>query len=92
MLQVAEGARLCGATKIIGVDLNPAKYEMGKHMLLLIFYAFLGDGGANERRKEWLEHDQTHSVFITRVHSLPASLSRFLGWHWIRFMLGVSQP
>ncbi|XP_035538575.1 alcohol dehydrogenase-like 7 [Juglans regia] len=27
---VAEGARLCGATKIIGVDLNPDKFEVGK--------------------------------------------------------------
>ncbi|KAG2698209.1 hypothetical protein I3760_07G140100 [Carya illinoinensis] len=29
-LAVAEGARLCGATKIIGVDLNPDKFEVGK--------------------------------------------------------------
>ncbi|MCH95287.1 alcohol dehydrogenase-like 7, partial [Trifolium medium] len=27
---VAEGARLCGATKIIGVDVNPEKFEVGK--------------------------------------------------------------
>ncbi|XVE95264.1 hypothetical protein REPUB_Repub02eG0081300 [Reevesia pubescens] len=29
-LAVAEGARLRGASKIIGVDLNPEKFEMGK--------------------------------------------------------------
>ncbi|KAL9316094.1 hypothetical protein ACSQ67_017095 [Phaseolus vulgaris] len=29
-LAVVEGARLCGATKIIGVDVNPAKHEIGK--------------------------------------------------------------
>ncbi|GAV67415.1 ADH_zinc_N domain-containing protein/ADH_N domain-containing protein [Cephalotus follicularis] len=29
-LAVAEGARLCGATKIIGVDVNPKKFEVGK--------------------------------------------------------------
>ncbi|KAK1416487.1 hypothetical protein QVD17_32278 [Tagetes erecta] len=29
-LAVAEGARLCGATRIIGVDMNPDKYEIGK--------------------------------------------------------------
>ncbi|KAF5176216.1 Alcohol dehydrogenase-like [Thalictrum thalictroides] len=29
-LAVAEGARLCGATRIIGVDLNPNKFELGK--------------------------------------------------------------
>lgn len=28
--QVAEGARLRGASKIIGVDLNPEKFEIGK--------------------------------------------------------------
>ncbi|KAF5462189.1 hypothetical protein F2P56_018217 [Juglans regia] len=29
-LAVAEGARLCGATRIIGVDVNPDKKEIGK--------------------------------------------------------------
>ncbi|KAL2459007.1 Alcohol dehydrogenase-like 2 [Forsythia ovata] len=29
-LAVAEGARLQGASKIIGIDLNPAKFEIGK--------------------------------------------------------------
>ncbi|XP_028765222.1 alcohol dehydrogenase-like 7 [Neltuma alba] len=29
-LAVAEGARLCGASRIIGVDLNPRKFEIGK--------------------------------------------------------------
>ncbi|CAM0871806.1 unnamed protein product [Alopecurus aequalis] len=29
-LAVAEGARICGASKIIGVDLNPEKHELGK--------------------------------------------------------------
>ncbi|KAK7320500.1 hypothetical protein VNO77_30031 [Canavalia gladiata] len=29
-LAVAEGARLCGATRIIGVDVNTEKYEIGK--------------------------------------------------------------
>ncbi|CAM8912532.1 unnamed protein product [Rhodiola kirilowii] len=29
-LAVAEGARLCGASKIIGVDVNPNKFEIGK--------------------------------------------------------------
>ncbi|XP_043809593.1 alcohol dehydrogenase-like 7 isoform X2 [Manihot esculenta] len=29
-LAVAEGARLCGATRIIGVDMNPNKFEIGK--------------------------------------------------------------
>ncbi|CAJ2653809.1 unnamed protein product [Trifolium pratense] len=29
-LAVAEGARLCGATRIIGVDIKPEKFEIGK--------------------------------------------------------------
>ncbi|GMN34837.1 hypothetical protein TIFTF001_004936 [Ficus carica] len=29
-LAVAEGSRLCGATRIIGVDVNPDKFEVGK--------------------------------------------------------------
>ncbi|XP_071685976.1 alcohol dehydrogenase-like 7 [Rutidosis leptorrhynchoides] len=29
-LAVAEGARLCGSTKIIGIDVNPDKFELGK--------------------------------------------------------------
>ncbi|KAL6995945.1 Oxidoreductases acting on the CH-OH group of donors With NAD(+) or NADP(+) as acceptor [Sarracenia purpurea var. burkii] len=29
-LAVAEGARLCGASRIIGVDVNPEKFEIGK--------------------------------------------------------------
>ncbi|XP_010493867.1 PREDICTED: alcohol dehydrogenase-like 7 [Camelina sativa] len=29
-LAVAEGARLCGASRIIGVDINPAKFQVGQ--------------------------------------------------------------
>ncbi|KAK9755157.1 hypothetical protein RND81_01G005800 [Saponaria officinalis] len=36
-LAVAEGARICGATRIIGVDVNPAKFEMGKKFGLTDF-------------------------------------------------------
>ncbi|KAG8073785.1 hypothetical protein GUJ93_ZPchr0006g43556 [Zizania palustris] len=32
--QVAEGARICGASMIIGVDLNPEKHELGKRFCL----------------------------------------------------------
>ncbi|KAH7523439.1 hypothetical protein FEM48_Zijuj06G0011000 [Ziziphus jujuba var. spinosa] len=32
-LAVAEGARLCGAARIIGVDINPNKFEFGKFFL-----------------------------------------------------------
>lgn len=36
--QVAEGVRLRGAAKIIGVDLNPAKFEIGLTDFLMKFY------------------------------------------------------
>ncbi|KAJ1432143.1 hypothetical protein SESBI_06780 [Sesbania bispinosa] len=36
-LAVAEGARLCGATRIIGVDVNPEKSEIGKKFGLTDF-------------------------------------------------------
>ena len=29
-LQVAEGSKLCGASRIIGVDINPEKFEIGR--------------------------------------------------------------
>ncbi|KAH9616760.1 hypothetical protein KSS87_005470, partial [Heliosperma pusillum] len=37
-LAVAEGARLCGATRIIGVDVNPTKFEIGKKFGLTDFF------------------------------------------------------
>ncbi|XP_073221042.1 alcohol dehydrogenase-like 7 isoform X2 [Cicer arietinum] len=36
-LAVAEGARLCGATRIIGVDINPQKFDIGKKFGLTDF-------------------------------------------------------
>ncbi|KAJ1298439.1 hypothetical protein BS78_01G453500 [Paspalum vaginatum] len=36
-LAVAEGARICGASKIIGVDINPEKHELGKKFGLTHF-------------------------------------------------------
>ncbi|XVF39563.1 hypothetical protein PTKIN_Ptkin01aG0043800 [Pterospermum kingtungense] len=36
-LAVAEGARLRRASKIIGVDLNPEKFEIGKAIIILIY-------------------------------------------------------
>lgn len=32
-LKVAEGARLCGAARIIGVDVNPEKFETSEFIL-----------------------------------------------------------
>ncbi|KAK1555183.1 hypothetical protein Q3G72_023042 [Acer saccharum] len=53
-LAVAEGARLCKASKIIGVDLNPEKFELGKIFGLTDFInpANCGDKTVSEVIKE----------------------------------------
>ncbi|KAL5777256.1 hypothetical protein ACOSP7_010182 [Xanthoceras sorbifolium] len=53
-LAVAEGARLCQASKIIGVDLNPQKFELGKKFGLTDFInpASCGDKKISEVIKE----------------------------------------
>ncbi|XP_058087154.1 alcohol dehydrogenase-like 7 isoform X2 [Magnolia sinica] len=53
-LAVAEGARLRGASKIIGVDLNPEKFEIGKKLGLTDFINPADCGGKpiNEIIKE----------------------------------------
>jgi hypothetical protein len=35
ILQVAEGCKLQGASRIIGIDLNPCKFELGTNYLIL---------------------------------------------------------
>ena len=37
-VQVAQGAKMCGASMIIGVDMNPAKEEVGKSFPFAVFY------------------------------------------------------
>ncbi|KAF3446866.1 hypothetical protein FNV43_RR12046 [Rhamnella rubrinervis] len=44
-LAVAEGARLCGATRIIGVDVNPDKFETGKKFGVTEFVSAENSGG-----------------------------------------------
>ncbi|KAH7523438.1 hypothetical protein FEM48_Zijuj06G0010900 [Ziziphus jujuba var. spinosa] len=44
-LAVAEGARLCGATRIIGVDVNPDKFEIGKKFGVTDFVSAVNNGG-----------------------------------------------
>lgn len=35
--QAAEGARIAGASRIIGVDLNSSRFEEGEQIVLLFF-------------------------------------------------------
>ncbi|CAN1176469.1 Alcohol dehydrogenase-like 2 [Linum perenne] len=53
-LAVAEGARIRGASKIIGVDLNPAKFELGKKFGLTDFInpTTIGEKSVSEVIKE----------------------------------------
>ncbi|XP_057724324.1 alcohol dehydrogenase-like 7 isoform X3 [Arachis stenosperma] len=51
-LAVAEGARLCGATKIIGVDVNPDKFEIGKKFGVTDFIQAGGDKSVSQVIKE----------------------------------------
>ncbi|CAN1233796.1 Alcohol dehydrogenase-like 2 [Linum perenne] len=53
-LAVAEGARIRGASKIIGVDLNPAKFELGKKFGLTDFInpKTIGEKSVSEVIKE----------------------------------------
>jgi Zn-dependent alcohol dehydrogenase len=37
-VQVAQGEKMCGASMIIGVDMNPAKEEVGKSFPFAVFY------------------------------------------------------
>jgi threonine dehydrogenase-like Zn-dependent dehydrogenase len=40
MLQVAQGARMRGAKRIIGVDLNPDKFDVGMFMIIKLEAVF----------------------------------------------------
>ncbi|KAI8549365.1 hypothetical protein RHMOL_Rhmol06G0019000 [Rhododendron molle] len=53
-LAVAEGARICGASRIIGVDVNPDKFEIGKKIGVTDFVdsASCGDKSLSEVIKE----------------------------------------
>ncbi|KAM0877286.1 hypothetical protein ACQ4PT_035612 [Festuca glaucescens] len=62
-LAVAQGAKMCGATKIVGVDLNPAKQELGKMFGLTDFVnpSELGESSV-------IEDDRRRSRLLLRVH------------------------
>jgi S-(hydroxymethyl)glutathione dehydrogenase/alcohol dehydrogenase len=41
---VAQGAKMCGARKIVGVDLNPAKQELGKSYFIILLLPATSQG------------------------------------------------
>ncbi|XP_057974084.1 alcohol dehydrogenase-like 1 isoform X2 [Malania oleifera] len=62
-LAVAEGARLCKASKIIGVDLNPQKFEIGKKFGITHFVnpTTCGENSVPEVIKEMTEDGVDYS-------------------------------
>jgi S-(hydroxymethyl)glutathione dehydrogenase/alcohol dehydrogenase len=63
-LAVVQGAKMCGATKIIGVDLNPNKEEVGKEFGVTDFVnpSQLGDKSVSEVRKHAIWHHPTEII------------------------------
>ncbi|CAH8253210.1 unnamed protein product [Arabidopsis lyrata] len=71
-LAVAEGVRLRGATKIIGVDLNPAKFEIGKRYGMTDFVnpALCGEKTISEVIREMTEVGADYSFECIGLASL----------------------
>ncbi|KAK4490229.1 hypothetical protein RD792_000889 [Penstemon davidsonii] len=55
-LAVAEGARLCGAAKIIGIDLNPEKFEIAKGFGIT---DFVNSRGCGDKRVSQIINEMT---------------------------------
>ncbi|KAF3771779.1 Alcohol dehydrogenase-like 7 [Nymphaea thermarum] len=64
-LAVAEGARLRGASQIVGVDLNPDKHEIGRGFTVnfcLFYYNYISEFNVQMRSKcAYYEKEQTLS-------------------------------
>ena len=55
IVQVAQGAKMCGASKIIGVDLNPEKEKVGKSIFpFAIAYLFNFSSSPNLKKNKLL--------------------------------------
>lgn len=94
-LAVAEGARLCGATRIIGVDINPEKYELGKKFGLTDFVnsATCTDKPVSEVIKEMTDGGADYCFECVGLSSLvhEAFASCRKGWGKT-VVLGVDKP
>ncbi|MED6168341.1 hypothetical protein PIB30_010671 [Stylosanthes scabra] len=92
-LAVAEGARLCGATKIIGVDVNPEKFEIGKKFGVTDFIQAGGDKSVSQVIKEMTGGGADYCFecvgMASLVHEAYASCRK--GWGKT-VVLGVDKP
>ncbi|TXG51960.1 hypothetical protein EZV62_021129 [Acer yangbiense] len=94
-LAVAEGARLCGAARIIGVDVNPKKFEVGKKFGLTDFVNSknCGDKPVSQVITEMTNGGADYCFecvgLASLVHEAYASCRK--GWGKT-IVLGVDQP
>ncbi|KAL4196076.1 hypothetical protein AMTRI_Chr04g181530 [Amborella trichopoda] len=93
-LAVAEGARVRGAAKIIGVDINPDKFELGKQFGLTDFInpKELNDKPLNQVLKEMTNGGADYCFECAGIASLikEAFLGSRTGWG-LTVILGVGQ-
>lgn len=91
-LAVAEGARLRGATRIIGVDVNPSKFTKGKEMGITDFIDpnHIGDKPVHEVIREMTDGGVDYSFECTGINDVlrEAFLSTHDGWG-LTVVLGI---
>ncbi|KAF7141193.1 hypothetical protein RHSIM_Rhsim06G0009400 [Rhododendron simsii] len=93
-LAVAEGARICGASRIIGVDVNPDKFERGKKFGVTDFVdsASCGDKSLSEVIKEMTGGGADYCFECVGLASLcHVSLAFVKGWGKT-VVLGLDKP
>ncbi|CAI9109886.1 OLC1v1009812C1 [Oldenlandia corymbosa var. corymbosa] len=99
-LAVAEGSRVCGAARIIGIDINPNKYEIGKKFGVTDFLnsATLGDQSTSQVIKEMTDGGADYCFecvgTASLVHEAYASCRKLYsnaGWGKT-VVIGVDKP
>ncbi|KAK6939271.1 F-box domain [Dillenia turbinata] len=94
-LAVAEGARLCGATRIIGVDINPGKFELGKKFGVTDFVnsARCGDKSVSQVIKEMTDGGADYCFECVGMASLVDEAFACCRKGWGKtVVLGVDKP
>ncbi|CAI9117058.1 OLC1v1018379C1 [Oldenlandia corymbosa var. corymbosa] len=94
-LAVAEGSRLCGATRIIGVDINPDKYEIGKKFGVTDFVdsTTLGNKSVSQVIKEMTDGGADYCFECVGMASLVHEAFACCRKGWGKtIVLGVDKP
>lgn len=84
-LAVAEGARVRGAAKIIGVDLNPDKFELGK-VVLYLYLIFLS---ISLRKLFFFWFSLTKLVLVFIIYSIYTVYKLLVGVRYITSVLFI---